>query len=214
MIRPKNFRLSRLHSLPRLRSEPDPHVSAVKHGKRRLEEDVTVNREGEASITLDAPEARGRRVERVRVRGRELDDGAWNNSLVAADVGRQRRQLLAAVEHEAADLGVVLRRRDLRVVRLDHLVLHQHQRRAGVRDGLVREVLRLPVAHGEALRVEGPEALRGVHGDEIDVPGELGLVDEAEVVVSRCEPVLVLYIASHRTSYCDVTYVLPASGLP
>ena len=149
-----------------------------------LEEDVAVDGEGQAVGALDAAEAEGGGLEVVGVGGGELDDVAGDDGAVAADAGGERGQLLVAVEDVAANAGAVLRRGHLRVVRGYDGVREQQQGGAGVGDGLVGHGHSLAVTDGEAICVERPEALGVVHGYEGDGSGELGVVNEAEVVVT------------------------------
>lgn len=170
----------------RLGREPNAHVASVEHSELRLQENISVNRKRQPSGGLDAAKACRRLLDRVAVHRRELDNVARNDSLVSANDGSEGWYLGVAVHDKAADLLVVLGRRDLRVVGLDGLVGQEHQCRAGVCDGLVREVGGLAVAHGEAAGAELPEALGGVDGNKVDLASELGLVHEPEVVITSC----------------------------
>lgn len=179
---PHRTRLGAL--ITRLRRKANPHVPTIKHSKLRLEEDVTVNGKGQSLVVLNPTKAQRPGREGIALQRRELDNVTGNDSAIPVDDGGEGRQVLATVKHDAARLRVVLRRWHRGVVGLHSLRRDQHQRGACVRDGLVRQLYRRAIADGDAGRAELPEALRGVDGDEVDGAGELGLVDEAEVVVA------------------------------
>ena len=155
--------------------------SAAEHDELALEEDVTVDREPDARITLDTTKAlRARRVGR-----RVVDVAAGHDGAVGADAERDAGQRGAA----GKDVTTVRRRvggaGHLAVVGGDDGGGEVEERGAGVGDGVDAAAGEGAGADGVSVAGEFPEAVAGVDVYVGDGAGVLGGVDEAKVVGSR-----------------------------
>ena len=173
------------------------HLTTLENDKLGLEEDITVNRKGEALGTLQAAVAPLGAGKVVGIGRRVLDQVTGETSLVRADVQDQIGQLGVAREDVAAVVVVGAGLGDLGVVSVDDGLREHEQGGTGVGDGGVGHGLEdagfvvgleagdVGGGQGEAADFELPETAGGVDFYKRNRADELGGVDEAEVVVAR-----------------------------
>lgn len=111
-----------------LGSEAKAGAVGVEDDVLALQEDVTEDGEAQAGVALDTAEASGA----ARLEGSIVDQGARNNSLVAANGNGEIGELGGAGNGVATGRGVLLGAGDLAVVVRDHVIGEQEQGGASV----------------------------------------------------------------------------------
>ena len=179
-------------------------VLAIEDDKGGLEGNIAENGEANAAVVLDTAVAAAVGA----VNGCVVDVAAGNGDGGLADAKAEVRKVGVAGEHVTAVDSVVAGGLNSGIVSVDDVGGQKHQGGAGVSnagDGIRRVVVRTNLVAG---CVEGPEAVGAVDGNVFDVARVSGLVNEAEVIGTRCERVRKFLHDEHQV----MTYALQPSG--
>ena len=165
----------------------------------RLEEDVAIDGESDAGVSLDTTEASCRIVSQicffVQIMGRELTCAsgrgvvhvrAWYDSLVGSDAESDAGEGCRAGESISTLRADVLGTRYLGIVGGDGCLWEIKQSSSGISDGVDRSCGEGTSADSVAIASEFPETVGRLYWNVGDSAGVFSGIDVAEVVAARC----------------------------
>lgn len=153
-------------------------MSAIKNNKLRLEEDVSINVERQATRGLNATETGG------AGKHSKIDEVPRDRGGISINVHSKVREGGAAWENKSTKRSAELRTRDSGIVCLRNGVCYEQQSGACVcnpGEKTSRNSERCG-SDGQAVRCKSPEPLRWVDRGESDIPSELAGVNLAKRV--------------------------------